>query len=695
MKKKILLAAAFISVFGFQLSAQNNDPVILEVGGQQIRQSEFMKDFRLTEGNNLAKNTGITEAEKRAALNEYTELYANFRAKYLDAVEQGLDTAFELRRELNRYRKDLAAPYLIDSAALSALLREAYERNHYMLHAAHILVRVEPDAAPADTLEAYNHIMELRNRILAGEDFFEVAREETLRRDPNAQVYPNEGELNCFTVFDMVYPFENGAYALKEGELSMPVRTMYGYHLIKLFERVEIYGKVTLQHIWLRSPNRRNIDNIYSDLQNGVSFDKLALRSDDYSTSQTGGYITDATMGQLPHEYVKVLSELQEGQYSEPFQSRYGWHIVKLVKKDTLPPFSAMKSYYKQRMARDQRGNSSRRLFATHCREKYGIRDLTVTPVEQPKKAAKGKKKKQPAVMMASLDELVSKMNDSVFSARWRYNDSTFSDLRTLVATPDKEYNVLDVAKYIKRHQRVSNNEPHRRYVRTQYDNFLDSVTLVYVDSQLENEYPEFAEVVDEYRRGLTIFNYNEKMIWTKAINDSTGFANFYARESVKKSLQNPDDSLFFWRTRARLVVFTVADSACLAPSKAVKLVRKGYDKKLSSQDIQESLMKKVDSKRCGVPVPVSFSLEQIEKGRSVLLAADQWKAGVYTRPEGRGYQVLMVQTITEPCLKGLLEARGYYLSAWQNEVEAELCKSLRAKYKVKIHYDALNKITY
>lgn len=696
--KKILFIAALLSPFTFHLSPchAQSDPVILEVGGRQIRQSEFMKDFRQSVGDNLSAKHGVSEAEKRAALDEYVELYANFQAKYLDALAQGLDTAADLRKELSRYRKDLAAPYLIDSAALSSLLHEAYERNRYSLHAAHILVRVNSDATPEDTLAAYNRAQELYQRVKAGEDFYAVAREEVLRLNAEAQVHPNEGELNCFTVFEMVYPFENAAYALQDGEISQPVRTQYGYHIIKLFERSEVYGRATIQHIWLRSSaNKIAIERIYNLLENGTSFESLALQSEDLSTARTGGYINDASMGQLPHEYVVEIAKLQEGQYSKPFQSRYGWHIIKVVKKEQIPPYESMVSYYKQRMARDQRGNASRKLFAENSRKKYGIRDLTTTPVADKTKAKGKKKSKKPAVMMASLDEITSLLNDTVFRGKWKYQDSMFHDLRPLVTTPDKEYNVIDFAKYIKSHQRVEIPASILFYVQMRYDEFLDSVTVAYVDSQLEKEYPEFAEVVDEYRRGLMIFNYNEKMIWTKAINDSVGFSKFYARESAKKSLQNPDDSLFFWRTRARIVDFTVADSLCLDPDKAIKIVKKGLDKNLASTEIRDMLVKKVNSKRCKNADPVKFTIELVEQGRKAPLADDQWKRGVYAYPNGKGYHLLMVQNVIAPCLKAQMEARGYYLSAWQNEVEKELCESLRAQYKVKINYDALRKIAF
>lgn len=689
-----MLASALFSIFGFQYShSQVQNPVVMEIGGRQIHQQEFMKDFNQSVGDNLVAHNA-SEAEKRKALDEYVELYANFQAKLRDAVSLGLDTTADLRNELARYRKDLAAPYLIDSAMLKKIMSEAYERNHYALHVAHILVKVSPDAAPEDTLAAYNRAMELYQRVTNGENFYDLSIEEVRRQDPRAKVQPNEGELNYFTAFDMVYPFENAAYALQPGEVSLPVRTRYGYHIIKLFERSEFYGRVTLQHYWSRNHNaEKNMDQVYARLQSGTPFEMVALQSDDLSTADKGGYIYDASMQQLPQEYVTILSRLKEGEFSRPFLTRYGWHIVRLVKKDTIPSFEKMEPFYRQRMARDPRGAASRKSFASSARKKYGIIDLTMTPVATKKASKKGKK--QPVKMMASLDELTANIDNRVFSAKWKKNDSVFTDLRPLVRVPDKEYNMLDFANFVYRSQKYESRSELGYYVRQRFEDFLDSVTIVYADSQLEKDYPEFAALVEEYRRGLMIFNYNEQMIWVKAIKDSVGFSNFYQRESAKKSLDNPDDSIYFWHTRARVVAFEVPDSRCLDSEKAVKVLRKAVKKNLSSADMQEALLQKVDTKKCDNEPPVTYTLEVVEKTRQNLLADDQWEQGIYAVHSGKGYRVLVVQDIIAPCIKGQMEARGYYLNAWQNEVEENLCKELRSKYRVKINHNVVDKIRF
>ena len=694
MKKKILLAAAIISVFGFQFSTANaqGNPVVVEVGGKQIRQQEFMKDFMQSVGDNLLAK-GASEAEKRAALDEYVELYANFQAKLRDARQMGLDTTTALRNELAKYRSELAAPYLIDSAMLSKILHEAYERNHYALHAMHILVKVGPDADPEDTLAAYNRAMELRKRVVGGENFHDVAIEEVRRVDPKAKVQPNEGDLGFFTAFDMVYPFENAAYALQPGEVSMPVRTRFGYHIIKLVERVEFYGKVTIQHYWNRNHNSREIVlSEYNRLMNGTPFEIVASQSDDYSTAQKGGLLENVDFHQLPTEYVAMISRLKEGEISNPFYTRYGWHLVKLLKREEMPPFEKMEAFYRQRMVRDPRGNASKKSFAATARKKYGLVDLTTTPVAQ---KGKKKKKKQPVKMVASIDALTAKLTDDVFTGRWKIGDTAFSENPVLARVPDKEYKMLDFVDFVRRTQSRTPRTTLEFYARQRYEDFLDSIVIVYADSQLEKENPEFAELVDEYRRGLMIFSYNEQMVWTKAIKDSVGFADFYARESAKKSLSVPSDSIYFWKSRARVDIYDVADSRCLDSDKALKIVRKSVKKNLASSDILMALTKKVDSKKCEVAEPVTSSIEVVEMGRQSLLTADQWTPGVYVAHSGKGYRLLVVQDIIEPCLKGQFEARGYYLNAWQNEVEENLCKELRGKYRVKIHKDVVKSISF
>ena len=694
MKKVLLTMAAAVMLSLSGVNAQ--DPVIMEVGGQQIHQTEFMKEFLPTVERGSTTAANMTEAQKRDALVEYVNLFANFRAKILDAKAMGLDTTRDLRFELMKYRNDLALPYLVDSAALVSLLNEAYERNHYSIHAAQVLVRLRSDATPEDTLEAFNRINEYRMRIERGEDFMMIAREEFVRANPRTQPRPNEGDLGYFTAFDMVYPFENAAYGLEIGEVSQPVRTRFGYHLVKVLDKVALQGKLSIAHIWLScqdsNSQRDAIFSIYNKLQQGASFEMMATRSHDQSTADNGGEIPLASLSQLPPEYLHAVVDLHDGEISKPFFTQYGWHIVKLIHKDTLPPFSSMEPYYKQKMTVDPRGADSRKAFTDKAKVKYGIVDRTVTPV--PTTAKRGRKPAS-VVMQASLDRVTAIFpEESIRSGSWDFDPTQLENPQVLMVDPNREYTEVDFARYVKNNLKKINSEEKTYFIRHQYDRFADSIIRAYANSQLEIEHPDFAEVVEEYRRGLMIFNYNEKMIWTKAIRDTVGFADFYARESAKKSLSNPSDSIFFWKTRARVILLDVADSAQLDPAKAKKLLTKAMKKDMSSREMK-ALLEKNFNKKCPVTTPVSVELEQVERTRQQLITDEMWTRGIYMVPQDNGYRAILVINVLDPMLKSQSEARGYYLNLYQNEVEQKLNDELRRKYNVKINWDVVDKIKY
>lgn len=696
MKKVLMTIAAVLLLAGAGAQTWPHNPVVMEVGGQKIAKDEFMKDFMSSVGERLAAKPGVTEAEKRQALDEYVELYATFRAKLKDAYALGFDTMPNLIEELKTYRDELAAPYLIDSATLERILHEAYDRNHYSLRAAHILIMVSPDASPEDTLKAYKRIMGLRDRIMGGEDFFAVSSEEVHRQQPEAPTRPNEGDLGYFTAFDMVYPFENAAYALKVGEVSMPVRTRFGYHIIKLLDKVEMFGKCDLAHIWLMGQDstmrKYEINDCYNRLVDGQDFAIVARQSDDRTTNGNGGLMPNATLNNIPPEYVDVAQHLKDGEFSKPFFTQYGWHIVKMVRRDTLPPYESMVPYYKQKMTRDQRGEESRKAFTLSSMKRYGIQDLTKTPVPQPK--GKKRKKKEPVKMQASLQQLYDIVPVEATRNRWNYNDSMVTDIHPILTMPGKSYTTLDLARYISTHQRGERPLKSEYFVNMKYSDFIDSVVMVYVDSRLEKDNPELAAVVEEYRHGLMIFNYNNAMVWRKALHDTAGFADFYARESSTKRMDNPDDSVYFWKTRARVVTVNVVDSACIAPAKAAKILKKALKKNKGSLEMKDMLTEAV-GKKCTAPRPVSVAPDLVEMGHQNLLSAGQWQKDVYLSPKTKGYRAVVVEEVMPPMLKGQMEARGYYMNGFQNEVERKHNDMLNKKYNVKINYDVVKQISY
>lgn len=707
----VLFAAGMLLVSGTVFAQQTkDDPVIFEINGEKIYKSEFMKEFLQSIGQSPeAKPTACTY-EKRKALEDYVQLFVNFRAKLADAYAKGIDTMPSLVNELATYRKELAAPYLIDSATMENIFHEAYERNHYVAHAAHILIRMGRTPSPEDTLKAYNQAMDVYKRVVAGEDFYKVADEMVVlqltdeQKERPHQVNPQEGDLGCFTVFDMVYPFENAAFSLQPGEICKPIRTRYGYHVIKLFDKVEYFGNTTLQHIWIRGDlNEKNaeaqINMAYQHLQDGEDFAKVA-KNYSHDRSTPNAMISDASIRQIPAEYVVALSALKEGDYSQPFKSVYGWHIVKLIKKDRIPPYEDMLPLYKQKLSRDQRNNEPQSKFVEQAKKKYNFVDYTKSygtwkNQNGTMNFVKAKKVTKTTAYASNLDNAAAALTDSVFVNKWVYNDSLISDERPLFELAGTRYTTRDFCKYIAMNQKMRFPCGLSKYALERYDDFVSSTILAYADSQLEVENPEFRELVEEYRRGLMIFSYNDAMVWNKSIVDTLGFAEFYNTSSRLHSYDNPEDSVYFWNQRARLSVISVADSLCIHPDKAMKLVSKAVEKGLSCNDIRSQMVKKAGKKVDGEKL-ITMRSDLLEQGHQTMLSSMEWKPGVYVHSDGKkGYEIIIVERIQDPTLKSAVEARGYYINDYQNALERELTDRLRRQYHVKIHQDVIDEITY
>ena len=690
----IVLAACSVALY----AQKSNDPVIFEINGKKIYKSEFMREFLRSIGKDPAASPTACTYEKRKALTDYVELYVNYRAKLEDAHAQGIDTLPSLVAELKGYRNELASPYLIDSATSLRLMKEAYDRNHYTLHASHILVRVKPNAEPKDTLEAYNKAMEYYNRVMGGENFNRVANEavqvfcDQMHIEPDDKRRRDDGDLGCFTVFDMVYPFETAAYNLQPGEISKPVRTQFGYHIIKLYTKVPYFGKSTFQHIWCSTDKRPEYTEYrareaYDQIINGTDFAVVCANySDDNSTLSNGGLMVDVPIRQIPSEYIFMLSQLKPGELSVPFQTQYGWHILKLISRDSIPAYEDMVPLYKQRMARDTRSNEPRKAFIEQCKKKYNFIDYT----QMKTKPAVKKGKKSVAVPLATLDECVKAVDDRVLNRQWQFADSMVTDLRPLCSVGDKEYNAVDFLRYIERNQHADRPQSMQVYVDNRYKMFIDDMVFSYADARLEEENPEFAELINEYRNGLMIFTYNNDNVWTRAFADTVGFQNFYRQEAPKHNIDNPDDAVYFWNERAQVTVVTINDSASLKPSKGVKILQKAVKKQLNREQIYGKFFS-------ALPDSAHFTVDEqlLEREHQELLSDAQWRPGVYVAPQSHGYKVFCVHRVLDPCLKSIKEARGYYVNDYQNYLDKQLVETLRKKYNVVIHQDVIDEITY
>lgn len=719
MKKTILILFTLLTMHA--MAQQANDPVIFEVNGQKIHKTEFMKEFLRSVGKSPDAAPTACTYEKRKALEDYVQLYVNYRAKLADAYALGIDTTESLLRELKGYRAELAAPYLIDSVSMNRLLHEAYERNHYVIHAAHILVHCNERLAAIDTVRAYQRALELLARAQNGEDFYKLAQEEVRREQETSIgitssmqekqiVNPYEGDLGCFTVFDMVYPFENKAYALQAGEIGM-ARTKYGYHIIKVFGRYPYYGRPQIAHIWVaEGANAENqINEAYKAVTtDGKDFGWAAGKySNDRRSVPNGGVMPEMPCNQIPPEYIEVLSQgMHTGDISKPFHTRFGWHILKLVKEDTIPSFESMEGFYRNRMARGDRANVSRSNFVEQCKSKYHFVDYTQTPVKTKAKGKKGKVKSKvavPAVYRADLNAVKALLNDSIFMGKFRYDTAALTDTRPLFAIDGHNYTPRDFADYLVAHRKKGSKADYDTYIKQRYAEYVENSLVGYADANLEADHPDFAATVQEYRHGLMIFAYNDQMAWTQAIIDTLGFKAFYDSVSRTRDYNDTNDAIYFWNERADVQVYTITDSNLMPVAKVLKTFSKAQKKGWTNERLTDELSAKAKD---GCAVVKEQHL--VEKANQQWVAANEWHTGTFlhrnmnpatilpdTIDKQRAYQIVVVERMLPPQLKSIKEARGYYINEYQNELEIRNNRRLREKYHVVIHQDVIDEIAY
>ena len=660
MQRKLLNASLtlLLGVFSLSVFSQTSDPLLLQIANEKITKNEFIKVFD--------KNNIKSEKPDKKALEEYLDLYINFRLKVNEAKALGMDTVKSFRDELSGYRKQLAAPYLADDAESEKIIREAYNHMQFDVRASHILIRLDKLASAADTLAAWNKIMLLRKRIVKGEDFGKVAAEGS--EDPSAKdreaegrkMKGNRGDLGFFTAFDMVYPFEAAAFDAKLNEVTMPVRTDFGYHLIKVTAKTPSMGKIQLAHIILVFPPKASLDDslkvsdsanmAYKLLKGGSDFGDVAKKfSDDLSTSSKGGILPWFGVNRLLPDFTLNIQKLKEkGDYSEPFQTMYGWHIIKLVDRKPIGSFDEEKEEIKQRIPRSDRNADIQEAYVAKVKAKYGF---TQNP--------------------AALAELTKTVTDSIFEASWKQELAAGLD-KNLFTIGTKTYTQADFAKQLATTQKRGQKRDITAFVSQQYNAFADEAVNQYADSQLEAENPDFKALIGEYHDGILLFDLTDKKVWSKAVKDTIGLQQYYD--------QNKNN--YMWDTRLDASVFDIKDLSIVKSLN--KLLKKGAsDEQILAKFNYDSIQK------------VTIIHSKFSKGDNALIDGVEWKPGKSKIiPQGdTANAIVVVHKVVAPEPKLLSEIRGTITAEYQNYLEKAWIAELRAKYPVIVNREVFNTI--
>ncbi|WP_397362316.1 peptidylprolyl isomerase [Olleya sp. R77988] len=640
MKINIFRLTLVVLLLSSVLVKAQNKTVLFTVNDDPVYTSEFKRVYN--------KNLELVKDDSQKDIDNYLDLFVKYKLKIAEAKSLGLDKKPSYLREFGNYKNQLAKNYLNDNKVTGQLIEEAYTRMQTEVDANHILVRIDENASPKDSVLAFQEIQKLRDRVI--KEGFEAVKKDI----HNGRTLFAE-ELGYFTAFKMVYPFENAAFNTSVGEWSQPFRTQFGYHVVLVKDKRVNRGDVTVAHIMLTDNKleqtaEERINEIYKRVKQGEDFSALAKQfSDDKSSSSKGGKLNAFSAGQLSsktfEEQAFGLEKVND--VTKPFKSEFGYHIIKLLEKNGIKSFKELEPELKNKIKRDSRSKV--------------IND----------KRIEGLMKKYNVSTNSDLTPFVSILNDDFFASNWKI-PSSFKGEELLLKIGDKELSQMDFANFLVKSQRrrqakISLN----KLVDDNYKVFVESNLKTYQEKNLENENEEYAQIVNEYRDGLLLFDLMETEIWNAAKKDTVAVKEYYLLNKQK----------YFYDVRVDAVVGSSAKKS------VIKRVAKLLDNNKTIEVIKNGLNS--DTK-----INVSFIVDVLDINHQALPEGLSKKTGVSKIfKHNDAYTVVKINEILPQTPKTFEEAKGSVISDFQEQKEKDWLEGLSEKFKVKINKAALQQV--
>ena len=634
--KKIFLLILCIVHCTLCINLKAQDEVLMTINGEPITKSEFEYIYN--------KNNSDNAIDKKT-LDEYVELFVNFKLKVAEAKAQGLDTTKTFKRELNGYRKQLAKPYLTDAELEDALFQEAYSHFSEDCEVSHILIKTEGD----DTLTSYNKALEVIARLNAGEDFGKVADETSA----DQSVARNHGYLGWFTALQLVWPFEKAMYDLPLNQISTPIKSDYGYHVIKVHNRRPAWGQVNARHIMkvcsesmtpdMQNKKYQEMVEIKKRLDAGEDFATLAKEvSDDKASAQKGGDLGWFGIGRMVREFEVATYALNAGETSEIIKTRFGYHIINLKEKRGVEPFEKKKADIQRMMQYDSRSTAAKTSFINKLKKEYNFQINNNEVI----------KAKVLAVQYAD--------NDSLLKIKAVEHDGA------LITFADQQITTSELVSYYVMTKAMGTD------MDTKIDQIAEMKLMQYEDSQLENKYTDFANLMKEYHDGILLFEVSNHEVWEKAIKDKKGLEKYFKQNRKNYTWSEP---------RYRGFVVKCKDEA------TAKRLNKEI-KRMNPDSVVNYVRTKVNND--------SITFATIERGL--------WKQGENSHVDLTQFKQTNTQvevneklpiviTIGKKLKKPetYIDVRGTITADYQNHLEKLWIENLRNKYTVEINQEVLN----
>ena len=633
--------------------AQTNDPVIMTINDKNFKKSEFEYFFN--------KYNSEDVIDKRS-LTEYIDLFKNLKLKVAEAESQGMDTTAMFVAELSGYRTTEAKSYLDDLEVNEELIQKVYDRMKDMVEVSHILVsfpgikKNDFKTLPSDTLETYKKAIQIRNRLLKGENFEKLAAEFS---DNTNLPTDRPGYLGWFTGL-MLYPYiEDVAFNTPVGKIGQLARTNLGYHIIKINAKKENPGQINVAHILISCPQnadvvqvddaKKKVDEIYNNLKNGADFSELAKEhSSDPGSASKGGDLGWFGIGAMVKEFQDTAFSLQEiGEISKPVKTQFGFHIIKLLGKKPVD------SIEEKRKEIETKLNSNGFFIPLHqkaidsMKEEYGFQ-----------------KDETGYQLLFSRANTVYPQDSLFFSFLEREEIPLFTIGNT-------KYSSRDFLKYLKKAGRSSFNIS-TDYLTDRLQGFEYNSLYEAKDKSLESKFPEFKNLIQEYRDGILMFEISNREAWGKATEDVEGLSAFFEKNSQNYVWDEP-----YYKGYVVLVKDTKT--------------KKKMQKEIAKKDPETAVQFLFDNYKVGDVSYVKVERGMFKKGDNAFVDEAAFNSGVAERnPDFKDFFLLgKVSKVPE----SYMDVKGMVITDYQNYLEEEWIKKLNEKYRVTIYPELLNTI--
>ena len=636
----------FFAIFWLSLSFLNaqisESDVLLTISEEPILASEFIRVYN--------KNLNLVQDDSQKEVESYLKLFINYKLKLAEATSLGYDKDPEYVKELRSYKNQLTQNYLTDKNVTDELVLEAYDRTLNEVKAQHVLVRIEE--FETDTLQAYSAIQAFQER-LKNDDF------ESLKKEIHDGKSIFVEDLGFFTAFKMAYKFESVAFNTKVGEVSKPFRTKFGFHVVKVLEKRKSKGQVIVAHIMIANTQKDTtlvakdrIQELHRLLLQGEDFGNIAKQfSDDKSSSMRSGELKPFKSGQINSTLFEntAFSLKEKEDISEPIQTQFGWHILKLIDKQAVKEFNSLKPDLESQVRKDSRSQLVKSKMLAKLLSQYQLTGLN------------------PNLALLKSNIVYDKSNKT-----WKLSDQ-IKDSKSFLVIQKTSYSFGDFINFLNKNNKLINpNWATEFAVNKQYKFFLEQSVFRYKKDNLENENQDFANILNEYREGLLLFELMQDKIWEGAKKDTIGLNAFY----------NENKDKYLWPER---VIGSVARSS---NAKNIKKVRKLWASGKSNQSIDELLNK--------IQQNVIFSTGEFELGLSPL--PESFTPRVKSQlskiiKENNSFYIVNVKEFMPQSQKSLEDSRGQLISDYQTKLETQWILELKSKFNVKVNEDVFQKV--